>query len=443
MISSTPFSDSFDAFDADDPLTWDTLPIDSVELSADQIAAAARLAEAIATDIATDRESSQTRADWSAVDVAADPEADRQWRAYLLALATTGFVSWLGDRAPDLDTSEIQPLTLERLRHCWRSSPHADAVAPLQVGEFRVCVLAMGSLTDRVVSVPTAVFDEAEATAHFYVLVEVLEEQHQARVYGYFRHDQYNGRQPQAPTDSPAAAPIQNKDFYTVPLNHFMPEANNLLLDFRALDADAIPLPKSQAPSAQASLDSLLNQLQSVAERSLNAAAWVHDQLDEVAADLSWSLMPELVPVTTGLRSGAIANGDFVTEDAIVDVFQDLQAAGVDMPMSVRGAYRDLHWGQAAVRLHALVWESLDSDLDPEWTLLVVVSALLNHTLPAGLTLVVRDDQDILAQRGVLGDDDDRSLYAQVMGSQDEMFWVTIDFGNGAIATLPPFAFQP
>ncbi|MGB3493046.1 MAG: DUF1822 family protein, partial [Elainellaceae cyanobacterium] len=326
-------------------------------------------------------------------------------------------------------------------------------ITSLQVGEFRVCLIAMGSLTDDTVTLPVAVLREADSAAHFYVLVEVLEEQQQARIHGYFRHDQWQQWQTQANDPVQGVVVDEESGQCRVPLTQFVADGDRLLLDLRVLSPEAIPLPEGvQAQSesvsvgdaaANSRVDRLLDQLQTVADRALNAATWVSDQLDEVAADLSWSLMPELVTGTTGLRSGAIASGDFATEEAIADVFQDLQSSGQEMPMSVRGAYRDLRWGKAAVRLHALVWDIPDAESEPEWTLLLVLSPLPSHTLPTGLTLTVRDEHDILAERGVLSEDDDGSLYAQVIGFQQEMFWVTIDFGNGAIATLPPFAFQP
>lgn len=434
MMSSISSPNSFDAFESDDELQWDVLPVDSVALSTEQMIQAAQFAQAVGFN----------------------GESDRQWRTYLLSLALSGFTTWLGDRSPALG-ADLSRLDREGLQQGLRSSSHADVITHLQIGGFRVCLVAMGSLIDETVALPISVLREADSAAHFYVLVEVLEEQQQARIHGYFRHDQWQVMQ--ADDSSQSVVVDEELGQCSVPLTQFVADGDRLLLDLRVLSPAAIPLPQgaqvevepenvseisaTTSSAAIATVDRLLDQLQAVANRALNAATWVHDQLDEVAADLSWSLTPELVTGTTGLRSGAIANGDFVTEAAIANVFQDLQSSGQEMPMSVRGAYRDLRWGKAGVRLHALVWDMPDAESEPEWTLLLVLSALPNHTLPSGLTLIVRDEQDILAERGVWDEDDDSSLYAQVIGSQQEMFWVTIDFGNGAIATLPPFAFQP
>ncbi len=430
MMSSISSPNPFEAFESDDDLHWDALPVDSVELSAEQLTLAAQVAQAVTAN-----------------------EGDRQWQAYLLALAVSGFASWLGDRAPELGSNlSSRPDEAFLLQHL-RSSPHADVVTQLQVGDFRVCLLAMGSLTDEVITLPSAVLRDTDSAAHFYVLVDVLEEQQQTRIHGYFRHDQWQQWQENSATSQSPAIHIDDEAKQcTVPLEHFTTEGDRLLLDLRVLSPSAIPLSTgveqetasnaaSDSSPAASSLDSLLKQLQTVADRTLNASSWIRNQLDEVAADLSWSLMPELVPVTTGLRSGAIANNNFETQGAISDVFQDLRSSGLEMPTSVQGAYRDLRWGKAAIRLHALVWDIPSPE--PEWTLLLVLSAMPDHTLPTGLTLIVQDQDEVLAEREVVEEDEDGSVYAQVIGFQQEMFWVTIDFGNGAIATLPPFAFNP
>ncbi|MGB3495689.1 MAG: DUF1822 family protein, partial [Elainellaceae cyanobacterium] len=145
MMSSISSPNSFDAFESDDELQWDVLPVDSVALSTEQVMRAAQFAQAVTPEL----------------------ESDRPWRRYLLSLAVSGLATWLGDRAPALGEN-LNPLPDgAMLQQGLRSSPNADVITSLQVGEFRVCLIAMGSLTDDTVTLPVAVLREADSAAHF------------------------------------------------------------------------------------------------------------------------------------------------------------------------------------------------------------------------------------------------------------------------------------
>jgi hypothetical protein len=118
------------------------------------------------------------------------PNEDRQWQTYLNVLALYGFEEWLETRATDL--------TINR-EHCSVLQPAManaiEAVCNLTVNGFKVCLIATGSLTDEEVTLPRAVVDLPEFVAHFYVLVEVQEEQETAVVSGFLSYDQLVNRQ--------------------------------------------------------------------------------------------------------------------------------------------------------------------------------------------------------------------------------------------------------
>ncbi|NJR65653.1 MAG: DUF1822 family protein [Leptolyngbyaceae cyanobacterium CRU_2_3] len=155
---------------------------------------------------------------------------NQQWQVYLNALALLGFKQWLHQRAPELTLIDEQcsiqyPIYASLI----------NAVYHLQVGEFKLCILAIGSLTDTQISIPRAVLDLPEFAAHWYVLVEVLEDAEQACVYGCSSYDTLAQQ-----VDSLSVELDWN---YAVPLQWFTLEPDVLLLSLRCLNSQAMSLP--------------------------------------------------------------------------------------------------------------------------------------------------------------------------------------------------------
>lgn len=102
-------------------------------------------------------------------------EAER-WQTYLNTLALLGFEQWLSERIP--------------ARTVNRDTNVVSAGCNLKVGEFKICLIATEHLLDEVVNVPQTTIEQPELAAHFYVVLEVLEEQEQVIVRGELRYDQ-------------------------------------------------------------------------------------------------------------------------------------------------------------------------------------------------------------------------------------------------------------
>jgi hypothetical protein len=111
------------------------------------------------------------------------------------------------------------------------------------------------------------------------------------------------------------------------------------------------------------------------------------------------------------------------------------------IPSQARAAYRNLQWETLALRLYVVTWELLATGSIPEWTLLLILGAQPNAILPLGIKLQVRDEAQIL-EEPVLSNRSQDYLYAQVIGTHNERFWVTISLANGTTLTLPPFTFD-
>lgn len=410
---------------------FEPLPLDAITLSPDQMQEAAQLSR-----------SGQTA---------------QQWQMYLNALALIGFEEWLHSRAANLRISRDRcSLFQPRFAHL------IEAACNLYVGELRLCLIATGSFKDTVISVPRAAIDLPQFIPHFYVVLEVQEELGQVRVDRYLRYDQLQtaSLQPQADWT------------YSLPIDWFDPEPDRLLLHLECLEPQSIalpavaqlphttpmqtpPLPSDSAPQplrdrppwqvltweqaavilTQPELANAATAAPNLLDRAVNVGAWLQGQLDDLA-QLSWVLLPPIAPAV-GMRSTVADFENVVTE---------LQRNNVAIPFTARAAFRDLNWANVAVRLYAVAWELPVTAANPEWSLLLILGPQSGR-LPSGIRLQIqeqiRGNREVLTEQVLLPNSQDDYLYARVIGTWNETFWVTIDLGNGAVVTLPPFTFNP
>ena len=408
------------------------------------------------------------------------PDEERQWQTYLNGLALGGFEQWLSSRATDL--------TLNR-EECSLTQPSVanaiDAISNLKVGEFKLCLIAMGSLTDEEVTLPRAVVDLPEFVPHFYVVVEVQEEQGTAQIQGFLSYEELVNRCHQAHLEA-------EEDWtYQLPLNWFDNNPDRLLLNLRCLEPRAIRLPESvphrsmqlahqrsqlearlpelQSPDRQlwqvltweqgalvltnpelvnwvyqvqqgseqttgfaAVRNHLADTLQMLTQPAVNAGRWLLGELDELAQELSWVLLPSLAPASA-MRSPVEEFQAIVTQ---------LRQTEVEIPLEARGAYRDLRLAGMPLRLYAVTWPLLSGSM-PEWTLLLVLGATPGTHLPPDLQLRVSDQTGILVEQVLDNQQRDSYLFTRVVGRWDEMFLVTVSLPSGIEQTLPPFTFNP
>ncbi|WP_169218300.1 DUF1822 family protein [Brasilonema sp. UFV-L1] len=148
-----------------------------------------------------------------------------QWKIYLNALALLGFEKYLKERNPNIKINQES------------GANPIDDICYLNLGEFRLCLITVDNLIDDFVTVPEEVITSPKRVAHFYVLLEILEEEEQLNIHGFLRYDQLvkycQSINLEAKSDS----------CYQLPLSWFDSEINNLLLYSRFLSPTAIPLP--------------------------------------------------------------------------------------------------------------------------------------------------------------------------------------------------------
>ena len=149
---------------------------------------------------------------------------EQQWQKYLNSLALLGFKKWLNERIPD---QEIH-----------RDSNIIETLSDLKIGEFKVCLIATDNLLDEVAIIPKNAILSPNLAAHFYVIVEVSEEQEQVIIKGFLRYDQLMDYCTQV-----NPRPLQ--ECYQIPLSLFDTEPNHLLFYSQFLTLSSIPLPST------------------------------------------------------------------------------------------------------------------------------------------------------------------------------------------------------
>jgi hypothetical protein len=178
-----------------------------------------------------------------------------QWQAYLNALAQQGLEQWLRERMLEqVCYKEIIPTTYQSPEHQGpehqspehqspehqspehQSSEQFAAVSFVQVDEFRLCLIAVEHLLDEVVELPQFTLGQA----HFYVVLEISEEQEQVTLRGFLSYKQLVNHCSRVHLRSPS-------DLYQLPLSLFDIELNHLLFYCRFLEPIALPLPAAQA----------------------------------------------------------------------------------------------------------------------------------------------------------------------------------------------------
>ncbi|MBE9198881.1 MULTISPECIES: DUF1822 family protein [unclassified Nodularia (in: cyanobacteria)] len=401
----------------------------------------------------------------------------RKWQTYINGLALFAFEEWLKER--------VDNFTIKREK-CTVLQPALANVIPvvanLQVGEFKICLIPTGSLDDSEIEIPQVIVDLQEYIPHFYVLVEVLEEQSSAIISGFLSYQELmenrtkTNLQPEADWT------------YQLPLHWFDSDVNHLLLYLRCLATEAIALPAIPENRAQIlstmqnNLTALLPQLQSsqrelwevltweqgtavltnpellrwiyncqqqtpnfaltsnlkdlfklCTQPALNVGRWLWDELDELAQELSWTLLPSFTPAVA-MRSP--------TEE-FEEIIHQLQHRGLEIPSQARGAYQDLLLAGIPLRLYAVTWHLLSESDSHLWTLLLVLGTTSQNTLPSHLKLRVSDQTSVLLEQGINQEQGDSYLFTRVVGNWDEKFLVSVSLMDGVEISLLPFTFYP
>jgi hypothetical protein len=183
--------------------------------------------------------------------------------------------------------------------------------------------------------------------------------------------------------------------------------------------------------NSQFSIPHLSDLIKLLTQPTLNVGRWLWDELDNLAQELSWVLLPGFAPIGE-MRSP--------TEEFAAIITQ-LQQTDSEIPLEARAAFKDLLLAGIQLRLYAVTWH-LVSESNREWTLLLILGAPNSNSLPHNVKLRVSDQTGILIERGLEPENGDAYIFTRVIGNWDEKFLVSVKLMDGVEVTLPPFAFD-
>ncbi|MEO1592459.1 MAG: DUF1822 family protein [Cyanobacteria bacterium J06632_22] len=344
---------------------------------------------------------SDSALDWATTVCQPIPNEDEQWHTFLRALAVVGFDQWLNDGALVLAGSYAQ------------SSPPAPGVN-FHLNGQRLCIVAMGSLSDDRLQVPNPT--DGGPAPQLYILVEVQEEVGQVQILAGL------------PAQQLQQLPVVSDPWVEIPVSLFTLSPEQILVTLSAMQPETVT---AVTPGAS-SFPSPLQRLQT---RIINTGQWINSQLDDISEQLAWALLP---PRTVGaLRDGS------PLRNTLDEILQELANHGTVLPSYARGVGGPVQVGDVTCQLQAWAWPlTASEDEPPEWSLLLLLGPADGATLPVGTRLIVSDQNGVIALASLSNGADGAYLYTQVVGTQGEAFVVKVDLPDGESATLPPFGYE-
>jgi len=356
--------------------------------------------------------------------IAISQNADNQWQTYLDAIAYLTICEWLHERSPNLDFGEITNR---------KANLHY-----LEVNGFTLYVLGTTPASGYMVEIPADILQPQNPMSEnnhnlsntFIVIVEIYEEIEQALILGFSHHLQLVKHLADLIVDLKRDR-LENT--YPVPLSLFDDEPEQLLLYLQNLE-----------PIKALQLANVTESSVNITELILNTGLWFQEQLDEIAQNLAWHLLPAWQPnYGLGMRSLGLRSSEMELE-TIID---ELTRLNVKVPPYAKAAYQDFQLGDRHLRLYATVWAdgncSTNLEANPEWSLLLVLGCQAIGDVPYDVRMRVCDQQKVLIDRQLNESSQDLYLYGCVTGDRTETFSVSISLPSGVMLTLPAFAFHP
>lgn len=356
---------------------------------------------------------SATDIDWAIQVCQHLPPGHRQWQGYLQAIAVKGLTHWLA-------TSDLEVFAEVA------ADPSLATGINCRMGDFRVYLIAQGSLSDEVIEIPQVTVDATGKAVHLYILATVQDETDQVTILRGLRRDRLLAYLQQSELI------VDEDGLYALPVNCFDSSPEQILLWLNCLAPETLMTASTSTPALAQPLQTEIAPQRDA--KPINVGRWLSGQLDAVAEQLAWTFMP---PLATAHALMA----DQTPEAQLESILAEIEPS-VTVPDGVKGAYTDCQTMGQPFRLYTLVWPVLTTDV-PEWSLLLVLGPGEAGQLPTGMQLLVGDQETVLAQQVLTAEVGSSYLYAQVFGTWDETFIATVQLPNGATFNFPTFVFRP
>jgi Protein of unknown function (DUF1822) len=332
-------------------------------------------------------------------------DAQHRWQSYLVMLAFEGFVTLAQQRS--------LPFAWNRQRATLLQPEVIDTPAAINhfyMNQFHVCVIVTDSDVEDRIELPISAVDGGQM-AHFYVAIAVYEELQQISLHSFLRCDrlaEYRSQHNLTATSST----------YEIPASLFETDFDRLLLYLTGLEPRMLALPAATSTTFRLK--------QWLIQSAVQARTWV----DQVADDLAWTLFaPDLS--LSEMRST-------VTNENLPAILTEIQRNGISIPANAQAGYQDLVVGEQAFRLYAIIW-AIETTPEPEWSLLAIIESASNFTDNNGMRITINEREILVIEK--TSTPGSAYLIAQILGTWDEQFTISIEVATGSI-TLPPFSFE-
>jgi hypothetical protein len=402
-----------------------------------------------------------------------------RWRSYIHRLAVLGLQRWLQARLKS-KAVDIQHSTFFEPGYV----SFLDATCNIRIGEFKTCVISTENIIDGIVKIPQAAVEIPELTPHFYLIIEVIEEQEELIFRGLLRSDQFQNYRQSMNLEA-------DQDWwYRVPLPLFEREPSRLVFYTEHIDVIDLPLPESsstvntavmtaddlrqvlseismtiplwqqlswaqaasilkspelrsefhrwqQRDQDSANSPTLRAATEAVRQGVINVSQWLETGLDELAQSVGFVTGSQLQFAST-MRSQPLSE---VFEGAIATLRED----GLPIPDTSRPLYRNVELEEFELCVCLLPYRpslvletSAETNLD--WSLLVIVGSQLDQPLPAGLRLQIRCGNDIL--EAITLEFEEVLVYSSVDAKAGETLQVEIIAPSGTPYSLPALTYD-
>jgi hypothetical protein len=105
----------------------------------------------------------------------------------------------------------------------------------------------------------------------------------------------------------------------------------------------------------------------------------------------------------------------------------------IEIPDTTASAYREINLSNLLLRIYAFMWLIPSSN---EWGLIVILRPQTGIKLPDGITLSVRDENELIDEVTLEKANENAYLYIPVIGELNEQFFVTVSLITGESLTL-------
>ncbi|BAY83943.1 hypothetical protein NIES267_34370 [Calothrix parasitica NIES-267] len=266
------------------------------------------------------------------------------WQIYLNTLALLGLEVWLEKSLPD----EVIIRDIDRI----------TTAGYLNADKFKICAIATESLLCEVVEIPKAIIENPGNFAHFYVVVEVLEENEEVVIKGFLSHKQL------IESKNNFKLPISD-GCYQIPLSFFDMEPNHLSLYQRYVEAsEFLPL-VAQSQVTQT------NQIAAniISKTTTKLSKWLQGVIDE-----SWQALDSLKRPEFNLDYSLRSIDDETKRTKIIDLGINLDSHKVALVICISPDNLDSANHQSKISVLAQLRPMDGDDYLPQNIKLILIS---------------------------------------------------------------------